>query len=421
MEENLSKDSGSNRPILPFISKYIFFAGCVLFCVTLPFRAMYNNLAISVMVAGWVFDGDLKTKWNNLKINRAAILPVLSFMVCLFSVVYSDDKATAMNRLETKLPLIILPVIICSSYLQPKQIFTLLNSFVVCMVATTIYCFVRAALQYRETGELSHFFYHGLTEPIKPSAIYFANYLCFSILVILFARTHLAYLIKWKMFLIVLMGLTIVMLASLTVVGYLICLLVIFGWHYLRQKFSLAKTLITIVASVVVFVAIILTMPFTKTKVLKMADLHYEMNYPDSMWNTATIRLAKWKSAGTVIQENPLLGVGIGDEQASLMKSYEKLNFSEGMRNEYNEHNQYLAAIVSAGFPGLVILLAMLLVPLWMGLKKQDYLLSAFMLLMIFSFSTENFLYIQKGVLFFAFFYSLLIKNHNQITRVSPL
>lgn len=420
MEKETNKKPPTTRGFNIFIRNHLFFIGCILFIVTLPLRTRLTNIAIAVMALGWVLDGDPKTKWKNLKVNNLGWWIFLFFAICLVSVLYSENSEVAFSTLETKISLVILPLMIYSSSLSSTRISQILFAFVITMFFTSLYCLGWGAMRYSETGELNYFFYHWLATPINLTAIYFANYLCLAVIIMLFAGENSFLSKKWKLFLIPMVTIIILMLAALSVIGFLLCLGVVFGWYFLRIRFSFLKSLMLISMYCFVFAAMIWILPYTKTKVLKMNDLHYEMNYPDSVWNTVTIRLAKWKCASAVIEEHPLLGVGIGDEYEALMKSYTQHNFSEGLRNVYNEHNQFLASLVATGLPGFSVLIAMLLLPLWKALKHYDYLLLAFLVLMLFSFMTENFLYIQKGVLFFGFFYALLIKRFSIQHKILP-
>lgn len=399
------------------ILNWLFFLSCAAFLFTLPFETKFTNFAITAMAISWLFDGDIKMKWYNLKNNRSGHWMFLLYAISLASVAYSENKGVALDRLETSISLVIIGLIIFASTLTAQQISKLLDFFVITTLFTALYCFAWSAYRYLETNDVNSFFYHWFTTPLDITAIYFANFVCTSVIIMLFSQKHSFIPPKARICLVTAMIGLIFLLAALSVTGFLTCLGVVTGWTFLRKKFSAFKSAAVIALGGFALVAILWTFPYTKAKVEKMGNLKYEMTYPDSMWNTVTIRLAKWKGATEVIKNHALFGVGIGDGEDVLMQSYAKLNFTEGLRNIYNEHNQFLANWIAMGIPGVLVLIAMLGVPMWTALRKQDYLLLAFLLLMAASFFTENFLYRQKGIMFFAFFYAILIRRSNLSAR----
>ena len=150
------------------------------------------------------------------------------------------------------------------------------------------------------------------------------------------------------------------------------------------------------------FILIAYALPYTRTKLHNLGRLEYSMGDQDYKWGSLSIRLAQWECARNVIQNHWALGVGSGDGQDTLMESYREKGFVEGLRNNYNTHNQYLGTWITLGLPGLILLLLML----WPW--ERDELWTCFLVLIFISFLTENMLDTQKGVVFFSFFYALL-------------
>lgn len=391
----------------------MFFMACILFCLTLPFLNRYHNWSVGLMGWAWLWDGSLKSRLERFRTDRTWVWIFLFYLTCVVSVLYSEDKIMATDKIEAKLAMVLLPFMIFSSSLTSERISKLLAIYVWMIFVVSLLCIEWAFRQFLITGETYQFFYHNLTAPLKLHAIYFANFLAFAILIVLFNH-EFAHFKKWRFALIGFFLLIIVMLSGLAVMGYLVCLGVTLGGFLLRRKYSVAKTAVIVLSSITLLVAITFATPYTRHKIAKSMDLSYNMDDRDTLWNTVTIRLAKWTCAAKVIKENPVAGVGIGDAQAELMKSYEYYDFKEGLRNEYNEHNQYLATLVATGAIGFIFFMGMLLAPVWKAVQTRDYLLFAFMALMTFTFFTENFLTPLKGVMFFAFFYAILLKKRCQ-------
>ena len=126
-------------------------------------------------------------------------------------------------------------------------------------------------------------------------------------------------------------------------------------------------------------------------------------------WGGGVLRLAIWQCAIDVIAEHPLAGVGTGDSQQALQDSYEKRKFYFASRyNKYNAHNQYIQQMVTHGVAGLLLLLACIGTGLYYSLKSGNELALFFWVSFAIACCTESMLEINKGIVWFSFFGSLL-------------
>lgn len=125
--------------------------------------------------------------------------------------------------------------------------------------------------------------------------------------------------------------------------------------------------------------------------------------------HTLSMRIEFWKTAIYVIKQNVLFGVGTGDVQQSLNKAYTETDSK--LTNEWRLrcHNQYLAFTVAFGIVGFVIFIFYILFPIVLLRKEFNPLFWPFILIILFSFLTEDTLENQAGLNFFAIFYTLFI------------
>jgi O-Antigen ligase len=133
-------------------------------------------------------------------------------------------------------------------------------------------------------------------------------------------------------------------------------------------------------------------------------------------------RLEFWKTAWHIIQENPIIGVGTGDVKSAFAEMYEKDHTQLDKEFRLRAHNQYLTMWLTYGIAGLLLMLAVVLVPLFF-MKKKSLLLTAFVIISSLSFITEDTLESQAGVMFFAFFsvfLSLTIQRSDQKSQTPP-
>ncbi len=378
--------------------------GCIMFCVTIAVSNPLNNLAIGLIILGWLIEGEFSIKFQKL-INTVLILPVAFYLLHIAALAYTSDMIEAFKHLETKAAILLLPMCLGTTrLLTASRTRQILRTFVLSNLMVLAYCFVVAAVLFKQTGNIEKFYYHNLTEILDLHAIYFAMYLGLSILVILFYFYFREPLFGGAIsFSIVAFFLiSIVLLAALSLIVLLPLLIIYLLEEKLLQRWSKTQRISIAAACLIAFGLLAYTIPYTRQKFEKLSQTTFEMGYQDYQWGSLTIRLAKWKCAADVLEDSWLVGVGTGDEQNALMESYRKNGFSEGLRNNYNTHNQYLETWIMLGIPGLLLLLAMLW-PL-----SANALWTCFLALNGVFMLTENILDTQKGVVFFAFFYALI-------------
>ena len=121
--------------------------------------------------------------------------------------------------------------------------------------------------------------------------------------------------------------------------------------------------------------------------------------------STLNIRIIIWQNAFQVIKEHPILGVGIGDTDTELENQYKK----NGVDFEFGTHNQYIYAQLSMGIVGLLLLLAMLLTPLYYGIKNRYFPLIGFSVAVMVNLMFENMLTRNAGLMFIPWATMLLL------------
>lgn len=383
-----------------------FFYACCFFVIAMPFSISINNLSIFVLCIGWIFEkiSSKEIKKTFLKGDLFSIAAL--FVVYLCSLAYTQNLDDGWRRVETKLGLIAFPILLSNAVLNRNHANQILKVFLISLVVISCALLALAAFRYTNSHSLSEFFYHQLTSPLGLNAIYFAYYWCLACFFLVLSRPF-----PTKMLFLLLMfsGVMIILLSALAVSAFLVVFIACFGtWTVIKSSASFKLTFF--------YIAVLLTLgAFTysfsgmKQKIDRINSMNYEMEFEDFKWNSITIRLAMWQCALPIIVENFVLGSGIGDENDQLQDSYRKHNFKEGIRCNYNVHNQYLSTSLSVGAIGLFTLLALLVLPLYSSIKNSDWLLFSFLVMISFSFLSENVLSTQKGVAFFSFFYSLLL------------
>ncbi|OGX87616.1 hypothetical protein BEN47_00105 [Hymenobacter lapidarius] len=85
-------------------------------------------------------------------------------------------------------------------------------------------------------------------------------------------------------------------------------------------------------------------------------------------------RLAAFETAGAIIAQHWLVGVGPADTQAAMREQYRWQDFGLRPVNQVEVHNQYVLAVLGGGVVGLGLLLALLFWPLTQAhLRRNPY------------------------------------------------
>lgn len=108
-----------------------------------------------------------------------------------------------------------------------------------------------------------------------------------------------------------------------------------------------------------------------------------------------------------IFKEHPLIGVGTGSVQPYLNECYKEKNYW-GFKHHFNSHNEYLEELARHGLFGLAALLIYFFYPVVLSIRSRDFFYLGFLLTIIICSFTENIFSRQIGVVFFAFFNTIL-------------
>lgn len=109
--------------------------------------------------------------------------------------------------------------------------------------------------------------------------------------------------------------------------------------------------------------------------------------------------MAAWR----VIQDNPLLGVGVGDRVEQMGGQYESMGKFKIRDRQLNPHNQFLDTQMTVGVLGTVLYLSILLIPICLA-RYRNWMSVSLVLIVAVSSLLESILERQMGIVFFAFF-----------------
>ncbi|QNL22935.1 O-antigen ligase family protein [Hyphobacterium sp. CCMP332] len=378
----------------------------------------YSTILFLIFSLGKIFiNKDFSLKENKISLTLFSSI----FLWWAFGILYSENINSAFRLLETKLGLLLIPFFILTiSPLSKKNFKSLLKAYALGITVYMLFSYLMVFIQNYQYNEFKQivfpfYMYHSLVHFIGMHATYMAIQVAMAIIIVLdisidnkFKKLSVNILnLLWISFLIfVLFSLTVKMI----ILAFLLSLIV---FIFVRIGFNRAlKIILPLLLIGLVSVWVLSDHKRFKERLglnEKISIEHYGMDPENNKgkWGSLNMRIALAKINLEVIKKNPVFGVGIGDEKDARLNAYMAYDFKFGINHGFNEHNQYLNLLLSAGMVGLFIFIIVIAYPVVLAFKSKDAIYLAYLSLIIMSFLTENYLSRQIGVMFFAFFHSL--------------
>lgn len=448
-------------------SKRLYYLLLILCSIGIGLQIFVYKIAIILLLLQWFFTLEFKKKFSRLKDNYLAIGSIAFFFLHAISLIWSGNISLGLTDLLLKSPILILPLVIASQdSLKTKQINYLLLFFALSIFANNLFCIIDAYFSYLNTGEINQFFYSKLS--VNMHTAYQSMFSCFSIVVLIYLNIKKNFITNWLLYLLVTVQIIFILFLSSRMQILIMAVLTpsyLFYHYYMKNKLYLG-----IVYTIIIFglAKLIMSAPSSLNHRYKQTVTHINNDGINS--NSSDPRKFIWENGLSVINDNWFLGVGVGDVKNSLLKSFklnvldesnlkllidstinsihsnEKLiyylekksikfdtslkyqinNYAKNIlkkknnlyktfiKREFNFHSQYLQVFGTIGIFGILFLGYLFSVPLYMAIKKEDYLFASFLFIVGSSFLTESMLERQAGVSFIAFFLMIIISSKHE-------
>lgn len=417
MEFRLPPDAIKNR---------ITYLHILAFCVVLPFDKFYSEIILISLLIHSVLNFE-KQKFKKLPL-YTFLLPIL-FFIGLISISYSDYPKIGFQQIEKQLALLLFPLIIASSDLNiQKYKLPLLVSFGVVNAAIIVYLFGYALkIIILNDAPLSSIFSglftnQNFTSPIGIHATYFSAYIavCIPAFVERFLTVKSGFYKLLCLLILLIFGAGLFQLSSRAVfiaVILIINLIIPFcAPRLLKKKLFISAAVVSLIMGSIIFGVESFNSRFIE-------DLQTDLDITSLEEQVLDPRVKRWESAWTLVEKAPFLGYGNGSEVPLLREEYFRNKQYTSFLHNLNAHNQYLSYLLKSGIVGLLCYLAVLIAGFRDSFRKKDSSYLSFMaLITIISFS-ENILDVNKGIFFFACFFSLFLfmkkdPEPDQVVRV---
>ena len=338
--------------------------------------------------------------------------------------IYSSNLQYGLKDLETKFSLLLLPVLFFTSPpFDRKKMNAILWIFIIGCLVSFLTCVIWGSYNYideqldmrkglpRDNFRYYYFFSSRFSFFLHPS--YLSMYVVFALMALYQFAVDKVKSNGKIIFISVCFIIFILLLDSKA--GILT--LILFGIYFIWRKIVLEKKIMQSVMIMCLFIAAIATLYFTVSefanRINKTIEVAFEKNVKADADDSSSKRVLVWEASREVITENWLTGVGTGDAKDVLLEKYKQ----KGMDIEYkaglNSHNQYLQTFIAIGIIGFLILFLSLAGPAFYSIKNKHFLYGGFILFFSINIFVESMFETQAGVIFYAFFNSILASQMN--------
>ena len=397
------------------VHNFVSYIALILIAVSLPIYKVASSIPIILFTLNWIIEGQFAIKLKKLFNSHLALLFIGFYLIHVFGLFHTVNYDSGKFDLQVKLSLLLLPLI-CATIpsLPPAKYEKIFLSFVGACLISACVCIANGTIQYFLKGDLNQLFYADLSGILKIHPGYLSMFYNFSIAICAYVlirkRNTLSLLCRLTLLTLILIfsGMIVLLSSRINIIG------LFFTINACFFLYGIEIGRIIRVGSLVLLINIILgyslfQFDFTKNRMLDLQSID-QMNEPIhwSEWNGINVRLKQWKYSAEVIKDNIVFGVGTGDIKDEIIESYKRNKFGYGAHRKLNVHNQFLETLVGQGLVGFMFLLACIILPLYLSLKRKQYLFSIFLVLIVLNALTESILNTQSGVVFYAFFNSVL-------------
>ena len=387
----------------------------LLLMASLPFDLFYSHIILISFTLHTLIHLD-KGRLRSLRSFKLLVLPSVLF-VTIIATLYTINLNAAFTEWTLRIPLLLFPVVFLLNGLDLKKYREkLLLAFSLVCTLTVFYLFAVVLITIRfyhmpmRAIFSEGFTNHNFAGPINIHATFFSFQLVIALVYLLsvLIKGRLSRLLKYIYIIscLILVG-GMVQLSSKSILVILFAVgNVVLPWYLLKGRQRRLYMLTGLVITVIGITGILSISTFRDRYVtLLKQDLSTDKTIP----RNSDSRLERWRVAAARIKDKPLLGYGSGSEIGLLKDDFYDAKMYSSFLKGLNSHNQYLSFLLKSGIWGLTIYLLTLVYGFKTAFKRKDVLFISFMLVIAVVSVTENILDVDKGVMFYSFFFSFFM------------
>ena len=387
----------------------------LLFMASLPFDMFYSHIILISYAVHTIINLN-KDSFKRL-LNRRILILQSVFLVTLLSTIYTLWPNEAFQAWGGQITIFLIPIVFCLNPFDVKKYRPqLLAGFALVCTGTITYLFSDALFTIRYyhlpfiTLFSGAFTNHNFSQPINMHATFFSMQVVIALvyLLSLLVKEMGTYKKLFYLFCCAILLAGIIQLSSKSIFVVLaIVINVVFPYFLLTGKKRLYFIITSIALTLLIAGGITFSGNFRERYITSFTD---DLSRSVAGQTTDT-RLARWHVTFGLIKRSPVIGYGAGSEIGLLQDGFYDHKLYNSYLNKLNTHSEYLSFLLKSGIIGLLIYLGTLAYGFRAALRRRDIFLFTFILLIAVVSLSENLLDVDKGIIFYAFFFTFFVTN----------
>lgn len=337
------------------------------------------------------------------------VLPIVFYILCCMSYFWSVDQQITLKGMGRLVALLVVPLAFsCIPKFSIRSVRLIFNWFSISNVLLGGFFIVVALVKYIKTGQLSVFTYHNLVEILDLNAIYVSVFFTLSFLFLLTKKKKK----QRDFFGLAFLGILIFLLSSkMIIIAFILCNVIYILFYKGIQTLKSPKTVVLIILSI--GIATIASKQVIERFLVETTTSFEEVFNKEKFnkvypWTGTSIRILQLRNLKGQLEEDDIFwkGFGLFASRDNLRERHIAFNTYYGYHG-YNYHNMYAQILSEIGIFGLLIMLLILIFGIIKAIKTKYFMYFAFYLLMIMTFLSESFLWVQRGLFLFIIVHSI--------------
>lgn len=376
---------------------------------TIPF-GRFTPIFIVLIFSNWLLEADFKNKMNALFKNKLMLLFISFYLLHVFGLIYTKDISSGLFDIQVKMSLIIFPLIFVHRENNLVQFQKIFNAFLFGTILSSLIILIISCLLYIVAGA-KRFFYTDFSYLIHPGYLsMYINFILIGLFLMLFKNILFYSKIKifWIITIIVFLSFINILLSSKMGLFSMILLFLGFLVYYVFSRRQYFIGLVGVLGLIFMVFLSLKLFPELSARINRSIISITETQTDLTATESTSVRLLIFGAANKIISNHTLIGVGTGDVINELIREYHIRGMKGAEELRLNAHSVFYQVFIALGIVGFLLLLLNLFIPIRQAFKFKGHIYVLFLGLILLNFLTESMLNTQAGVIFYAFFNTLL-------------
>lgn len=415
MRLNILNDTLENR---------ISFALLAAFLVSLPFDRLYSEVILICLVAHQVLHLD-RSRLRLLLDKEVWLLQSLFIWIAL-NALRAEHRQEALDEVVKLLAVVVFPALfrVLAQPMAPyRDTLLLLFSYSCAATIAGLYGYALYVLRVDHLPPqmlFSYYLNHQFSAAIDMHATYLSAYcaLCFVFCCTRLVQTTRRQKIVYLLPALLLLAGMLQLCAKSVLVATILTMLFFFPWMVLKP---VKRIRFRLVGLLLLALATLLVVQHKGFHSRLITDLRQDLSTQRPAFAAQEKRMVRWQLAAGLVSKRPVWGYAPGDYALVLRDTYFDHRFYRSYLENLNTHNQFLALWLSVGITGVLLYACTLAYGFKTAITSKDILLTTFLLLTLLVSLSENNLEVNKGIFFYAFFFSFLLMRPDRLRKNSTV